>query len=231
MNTLGLIPARGGSKGIPRKNIRSLAGKPLIVWTIEAALRARGLAAVVVSTDDAGIAQVAREAGAQVPFMRPRELAADETPGIDPVFHALEMLPGHDAVLLLQPTSPLRTHEDIDGLLSRVADGTPSAVSLSLSAEHPAWMYRLDADQRIEPLLPNSGAARRQDLPPVYSLNGAMYYARTDWLRAQRGFVGPETIGYPMPPERSIDIDAPIDWHLAETLLAGAREQSVHNPI
>src|SRR5690349_11475180 len=112
MPVLGLIPARGGSKGIPRKNIKPIAGKPLIAWTIEAALAARGLDGVVVTTEDPEIAEVARAYGAEVPFLRPMELAADETPGIDPVLHALDMLPGFDAVLLLQPTSPLRTAAD-----------------------------------------------------------------------------------------------------------------------
>ncbi len=109
---LGLIPARGGSKGIPRKNIQPIAGKPLIAWTIEAA-RTAGLANVVVSTEDAEIAEVAREWGAEVPFMRPSELAADDTPGIEPVLHAIELLPDYEGVLLLQPTSPLRSSEDI----------------------------------------------------------------------------------------------------------------------
>ena len=112
--TLALIPARGGSKGIPRKNIRLIAGKPLIAWTIEAALRSSLLDAVMVTTDDPEIAEVASRAGAQVPFLRPAALAQDDTPGIAPVLHALDMLPGYDAVLLLQPTSPLRNTADID---------------------------------------------------------------------------------------------------------------------
>ena len=105
MNTFALITARGGSKGIPRKNIKMIAGKPLIVWTIEAALRSSFLNGVVVSTDDLEIAEVARRAGAQVPFMRPAELAQDQTPGLDPVLHALDQLPQFDSVLLLHATS------------------------------------------------------------------------------------------------------------------------------
>lgn len=112
--TLALIPARGGSKGIPRKNIRPIAGKPLIAWTIEAALAAEGIDRVVVSTEDEEIAAVAREWGAEVPFMRPSELASDEAPGIAPVLHAIDQLAGHKALILLQPTSPLRTAEQID---------------------------------------------------------------------------------------------------------------------
>lgn len=221
MTVFALIPARGGSKGIPRKNVRPIAGKPLIAWTIEAARAARDIDAVVVSTEDAEIADVARAWGAEVPFLRPVELAADETPGVDPVLHAIEMLPEHDAVILLQPTSPLRTAADIDGLLALVAQaGAPSAVSVCEPDSHPSWMYRLDGDGRLAPLLPVPAAVRRQDLPPVYSLNGAIYYARTAWLRERRGFVGPETIGYCMPADRSVDIDGPLDWRLAELLLA-----------
>jgi CMP-N-acetylneuraminic acid synthetase len=222
MKTLGLIPARGGSKGIPRKNVRLIAGKPLIAWTIEAALGAPGLAAVVVSTEDAEIAEVARAAGAEVPFMRPSELARDETPGIDPVLHAFEALPGYDAVMLLQPTSPLRTSEDIGGLLEKASQAAaPSGVSVSLVNDHPAWMFIIRDDGRLETLLPQAQIARRQDLPAVYALNGAMYFAQRDWLRQRRSFVGPETIAYPMATERSVDIDTPLDWRLAELLLGG----------
>ena len=222
MATFALIPARGGSKGIPRKNIREIAGKPLIAWTIEAARAAAGIDAVVVSTEDAEIAAVAREWGAQVPFIRPPELAADETPGIDPVLHAIGELPAYDAVLLLQATSPLRTTADIDGILSLAAEsGAPAVVSVCEPEDHPNWMYRLAAGSRLEPLLPAPAAARRQDLPPVYALNGAMYFARTAWLRETRGFLTDETCGYPMPAERSVDIDTPLVWRVAEMLLKG----------
>ena len=221
MTTFALIPARGGSKGIPRKNVRPIAGKPLIAWTIEAARAARGIDTVVVTTEDAEIADVARSWGAEIPFLRPAELAADETPGVDPVLHAIEMLPEHDAVVLLQPTSPLRTAADIEGLLALVAQAdAPSAVSICEPDSHPSWMYRLDEDGRLAPLLQIPPAARRQDLPPVYSLNGAIYYARTAWLRERRNFLGAETVGYRMPGERSVDIDGPLDWRLAELLLA-----------
>lgn len=218
--TLGLIPARGGSKGIPRKNIRLMAGKPLIAWTIEAALCSTRLDAVVVSTDDEEIAEVSRAVGAQVPFIRPAELAADDTPGIDPVLHAMGMLPQYDAVLLLQPTSPLRTTEDIDGLLSlAAATGAKSVVSVCEPEDHPFWMYRLGTDRRLERLIETPDIARRQDLPPVFALNGAMYFAHVDCLHRRRGFVGAETLGYPMPVERSVDIDGPLDWRIAELLL------------
>ena len=175
MNIFALITARGGSKGIPRKNIKIIAGKPLIVWTIEAALRSHLLKAVVVSTDDPEIADVARRAGAQVPFMRPAELAQDETPGLGPVLHALEQLPQFDSVLLLQPTSPLRTSDDIDSFLNLVTQKkAPSAVSVTEADTHPYWTYRINEDQTIAPFVDGAPVERRQDLPAVFSLNGAM---------------------------------------------------------
>ena len=218
--TLALIPARGGSKGIPRKNIRLIAGKPLIVWTIEAALRSDMLDAVVVSTDDPEIAEVARRAGAQVPFLRPAALAQDDTPGIAPVMHALDVLLGYGAVLLLQPTSPLRSTDDIEASLSlaRVRQAL-SVVSVTEPDTHPDWTYRLEADQRLTRRSADAPAMRRQDLPPVVALNGAMYYARIDWLRQCQRLVAPETLAYLMPRARSVDIDTALDWQLAELLL------------
>lgn len=221
--TLALIPARGGSKGIPRKNIRAIAGKPLIAWTIEAALRSGLLDAVVVSTDDAEIAEVARQAGAQVPFLRPAELAQDGTPGIDPVLHALGALPGFGAVLLLQPTSPLRSTADIDACLA-LAHGRQavSVVSVSEPDTHPEWTYRLGGDQTLRRFVDAAPVARRQDLPPVVALNGALYYAQTDWLLQGRRLVAPETLAYVMPRARAIDIDTPLDWQIADMLLKEA---------
>ena len=150
MTLLTLIPARGGSKGIPRKNIRPFCGKPLLHWTIDAALEADCVDCVVVSTDDAEIAEVAKAGGAKVPFLRPAELASDGAPGIAPVLHALEQFPQVSDVLLLQPTSPLRTSSDIEAIVAlREQAGLESAVSLTPSAKHPAWMYGLSDDQQL----------------------------------------------------------------------------------
>jgi len=220
VNTFALIPARGGSKGIPRKNIKLIAGKPLIVWTIEAALRSSLLSAVVVSTDDPEIADVARQAGAQVPFLRPAELAQDQTPGLDPVLHALDRLPQYDSVLLLQPTSPLRTAEDIDGCLNFAAlKNTPSAVSVAEAVVHPYWIYGLNADQTMTRFVDTAPLARRQDLPAAYALNGAMYFAEANWLRRSGSLVTAETLAYVMSMEHSVDLDTPLDWKFAELLL------------
>jgi len=216
----GLIPARGGSKGIPRKNIKVLAGKPLIAWTIEQALASGSLDSVVVTTDDEEIAEVARRYGAAVPFLRPPELARDDTPSLDPVLHAMDRLTDHDALVLLQPTSPLRTAGDIDGCvelaLSRELD---SVVSVCEPGKHPMWMYRMDKEQHLSRLIEGPEYTRRQDLPLVYAVNGALYFSDFAWLRRTRKFVTADSVGYVMPAERSIDLDTPLDWRLAEAIL------------
>lgn len=220
MKVLGLILARGGSKGIPRKNIKPIAGKPLIAWTIESAMRSCLLDAVVVSTEDEEIASVARHYGAQTPFMRPAELADDDTPGIEPVLHALSVLPGFDAVMLLQPTSPLRAADDIDSCirLAKVLD-VPRVVSVCESETHPFWMYSSDENQRLKPLLDVPAIAVRQELPTVFALNGAMYFSDVVSLQKQQTFITGDTVAYVMPPERSVDIDTEFDWKIAELLL------------
>ncbi|HYC48509.1 MAG TPA: acylneuraminate cytidylyltransferase family protein [Burkholderiales bacterium] len=223
MNVLGLIPARGGSKSIPRKNIRDLCGKPLIAHTIAAARSATSLARVVVSTDDDEIAAVAQAWGADVPFMRPAELALDDTPGVEPVLHALAQLPEFDWVLLLQPTSPLRTAADIDGIVARCRKrDASSAVSVCEAAKHPYWMYERDAEDRLVPVVDRPLVTRRQSLPPVYALNGALYLAQRDWLQQQRALIARDTLAYVMPPERSVDIDSALDWRWVECLMQDA---------
>lgn len=219
--TLALIPARGGSKGIAHKNVREICGKPLIAWTIEAALAAKGVARVVVSTEDNEIAEIARAWGADVPFMRPAELATDETPGIVPVAHAIEQLREHQDVLLLQPTSPLRGRREIEGLLEVTRkSAAPSVVSVTETRDHPAWMFRIDRLGQLERYDSSAEATRRQDLSALYSLNGAMYWARSDWLRREQTLIGKGTIGFVMDDESSVDIDTMLDWRLAEVLLA-----------
>ena len=218
--TLAVIPARGGSKGVAKKNIKPLAGKPLIAWAIESALRSELLDAVVISTEDEEIAAVARDWGASVPFLRPSALARDDTPGIEPIMHALGQLPDFDAVLVLQPTSPLRTTEDIDACIELAQKlRAPSAVSVTKPEKHPLWMYRIDADLCLHALIDAPAVSRRQDLPAVYALNGALYYARTEWLHRHRTLVSAETVAYVMPPERSIDLDTLLHWEFAELLL------------
>lgn len=218
-SVLAIIPARGGSKGVPRKNIRDLAGKPLIAWTIEAARKSIYIDRLVLSSEDTEIIEVARSWGCEVPFVRPTELAQDDTPGIDPVLHALTELPGYDYVVLLQPTSPLRTTADIDGCIVHCEEKTaPACVSVTEPAHHPQWMFTLSDAEVLLPISEQRGV-RRQDLPTVYALNGAVYVARTAWLFETRGFLGKGTHGYVMPSSRSIDIDTEQDIAFAACLL------------
>jgi N-acylneuraminate cytidylyltransferase len=220
MSMLALIPARAGSKGIPRKNIGNLHGKPLVAWTIEAAQGASGVDRVVVTTEDPEIADISRSWGAEVPFLRPVELSGDDTPGIEPVIHAISLLPDFDWVLLLQPTSPLRTAQDIDAIVELVKGrNAPSAVSVCEASSNPYWTYLVDTSDHLTPLVSAPLPTRRQDLPAAYSLNGALYLAKRDWLLENRTFVTAETLGYVMPVERSVDIDSPLDWKWAEFLM------------
>lgn len=223
---LGLVTARRGSKGLPGKNIRVVGGKPLIAWTLEAARNAALLDQVVVSTDDREIAETARRWGADVPFLRPAELARDESPHIDVVLHALAWLDEReeyrpDYVALLQPTSPLRTGEDIDGAVSLAREKNADAVvSVCETHDHPYLVRRLTADGRLEEFVPCPLAyARRQDLPPAYALNGAIYVNRRETLLASRTLCPAGALAYPMPVERSLQVDTVWDLRLAEYIL------------
>ena len=227
---LAVITARGGSKGLPQKNLRPLADKPLIAHTIDAAKHARFLDRTIVSTDDEQIAALARSHGADVPFLRPAELARDETPSLPVLIHAIRWLDGNEAyrpdyVMLLQPTSPLRTAQDIDNCitlaLEKDADGV---VSLCQAKHHPYWMKRVEADGRVTDLLLldqplETAYSRRQDLPPGYAINGAVYLVRREILLEYQTFYTDRTYAYVMPLERSLDIDTLWDFRLAEFVL------------
>ncbi len=219
---LAVIPARGGSKGVPGKNIRALAGRPLIAWTIAAAKHAPELDRVIISSDDADIIETAKAWGGKAPFTRPAELARDDTPGIAPVLHALDALPEtYDYVVLLQPTSPLRTGADISAALKICIDEhAPACVSVSAPHHAPWWMFSLSDSRRLLPLFPKDALpTRRQDMPEVYALNGAVYVAEVEWLRESKSFLTPETAAYVMPPERSLDIDTELDFRIAEAVV------------
>jgi CMP-N,N'-diacetyllegionaminic acid synthase len=231
MRILGLIPARGGSKGIPGKNVRLLGGKPLLAWTAEAALASRRLSRVVLSTDDdgpEGIAEAGRRCGLEVPFLRPAELARDETPSLSVVQHALEALEQagdrFDAVCLLQPTSPFRRAGDVDGCIAMLEErGLDAVVSvLPVPAEHnPHWVYFEDgagllrlATGEEQPI------PRRQELPPAFHRDGSVYVTRRDVVM-QGSLYGRRLGGYGMPDAgRSVNLDTPADWEWAERLIA-----------
>lgn len=218
---LAIIPARGGSKGLPGKNIKMLAGQPLLAWTIEAARKSAYIDRLILSSDDPEIIRVAKDFGCEVPFVRPKELAADDTPGISPVLHALSLLPGYDYVALLQPTSPLRLAEDIDACLERCHHAqAPACVSVTQAAQSPYWMYKFETGDRLTPFLADASRfARRQDLPAAYALNGAVYVGRVESVLADQTFLGPETVGQVMPEARSADIDGERDFAWIEFLL------------
>lgn len=219
MEIVGLVTARGGSKRLPRKNVLPIGGKPMIAWTIEAARQSTGLRRVIVSTDDEEIARVSRRYGADVPFIRPIELALDDSDHVAVVEHALDWLEEHEGVepayvLLLQPTSPLRTAEDIDACISIARQSDPPAVvSMSTMSSHA---YRLGEGGLLERAL-DGGDSRPQLVAP----NGAVYCNRVDSLRVERTFIPAGALGYVMPRERSLDIDTDWDFELAEAALRG----------
>jgi len=221
MSVLALIPARGQSKGVERKNLRLLRGAPLIFWTIQAAQQATGINQVVVSTEDNEIAAVARSLGVQQPLMRPAELAEDTTPGVAPVLHAAEELPQFSLILLLQPTSPMRSVADIEGILEfQRRTEAKSVVSVSPVAESPQLFFSLESDNTLTPLLTEGlDLRRRQDFQQFHKLNGAMYLVERNWLLEHRTLVNSSTLGYEMPFERSIDIDTHEDFARAEMLM------------
>ncbi len=217
---LAVIPARGQSKGLPRKNILPIGGKPLIVWTIEAAAGSKLIDQSIVSTDDAEIAEIARNHGVEVPFMRSSDLATDDATSIDVVLDACSRLPGFDWVVLLQPTSPLRSYDDIDRAINQcTAMQAPACVSVSETHQHPYWTFFVQPDGTLRSVIAAEVPHRRQDLPKTYALNGAIYIARIPWLEASRNFISPETVAFEMDAKRSIDIDTASDFAIAAMLI------------
>ncbi|MBN2386556.1 MAG: acylneuraminate cytidylyltransferase family protein [Anaerolineales bacterium] len=229
---LAVIPARGGSKGVLRKNVRALAGKPLIAYTIEAALQVGDrLQGVIVSTDDQAIAEVALQHGAEVPFLRPPELSSDRIPMVPVLQHAVgesEARGGTrlDWILLLQPTAPLRTPDDIRAAIELATrGGCDSVISVvQVFAVHPILMKRIEGDRLLPFCIEEQEGTRRQDYqPPAYMRNGAIYLTRRDVLM-ERGSIWGEIIRpYVMPEERSVSIDHELDFKLAELMLQHQR--------
>jgi CMP-N-acetylneuraminic acid synthetase len=227
MKTLGIIPARGGSKGVPRKNIRLIAGKPLIAYTIEAAKGSRLLRRLITSTDDIETAEIAKSLGSEV-LMRPTELAADDTPMFAVIQHVLETIGKSDAyyehVVILQPTAPFRTSRHIDEAITLLENTkADSVVSVSPVPGHynPYWQFIVqDGELRLfigKPL--SQIITRRQELPKTYTRNGAIYAFRTALVFAQRNIYGDRCIPYIMSVKDSVNIDSVEDFWLAERLL------------
>lgn len=225
---LAIIPARGGSKGLPGKNIKPLCGKPLIAYTIEAALAAKSVERVILTTDDESIATAARKYGVEVPFMRPTELAQDDSSAVDVYRYTLERLnkgcsAAYDEFVVLQPTSPLRTASDIDAAIdlfrSRKAD---SVISVCEADHPPIWAKKIDGEGVLRDYFTeSSGVKNRQKIPVAFMPNGAIYVLKSMLL--DRGtYYSDRTFPYKMPVERSIDIDSRIDFDFAEFLVSRA---------
>ncbi|MBU0587297.1 MAG: acylneuraminate cytidylyltransferase family protein [Gammaproteobacteria bacterium] len=227
MKILAVIPARGGSKSVPRKNIAHIAGKPLLSFTVEEAQKVPAITDLVVSTDDQEIASVARSLGVQVPFLRPTELATDQAQSAPVLRHCLlemEALRGlrYDAVLMLQPTTPLRQachiETAIDMLVAYECDSVVSVVSVG--GYHPFRMKRLVGKQLINLIDQGFEDMRpRQVLPPVYIRNGAVYLSRRHVVAEQEQVVGSVCLGFEMGADESVNIDDRLDFKMAEILL------------
>ncbi len=228
MRVQAIITARGGSKGLPRKNVLPLAGKPLIAWTIEAALACSMIDDVILSSDDAEICSIAATHGCGVPFRRPPELASDAATSMDVLRHAIQSQEQPPVmVVLLQPTSPLRTSADITAAIELMLGASaPACVGVTECKKPPHWIYRRDDGGHLSPVLADSAKlSRRQEMESFVAINGAIYVAKVPWLFANGGFLGPETIAYSMPADRSVDIDDHMDFKLAELLML-ERERS-----
>lgn len=212
--TLAIIPARAGSVRLPRKNVRALGGKPMIAWTIEAALASASIAAVLVTSDDSDVLALAREMGVHQVIHRPESLATSTASSTDVVMHALNVDGGaHASFCLLQPTSPLRSVADIEGALRLHRPAGQPVVSVCETAHPLVWCVGVDDDGVVQPIDARLPA-------PAYTLNGAIYALTVDGFRADARFTPPGTLAFRMPRDRSVDVDTLQDFLLCEALLA-----------
>lgn len=225
LKVLGVITARGGSKGIPGKNIKEMCGKPLIAWTIEAAQGSKLLTDFLVSTDDSAIAEVSRQFGAPVPFMRPPELATDEATSMAVVQHALKWMEDnegktYDALLILQPTSPLRTSEDLDKCIEimQKTDCDSVMAMYRLSDLTLKKLKYLDGDRVLPVVDEGPQTTPRQESRPLYKRNGCAYLTKTTLIK-QGDLFGKDCRAHVMPEEQTADINTPMDFEIAEYLM------------
>ena len=222
-SVLAIIPARGGSKGIPGKNIKPLCGHPLIAYTVSAARKSKYVDAVVVTTDSKEIAEVSRRYVAEVPFMRPEKLASDTSKTIDAVVHARDAMVNlgreYDIIVLMQPTSPLRHAEDVDGAIEAYfSHGLMGVASVLEASENPVLTRHLDEFGVMHPLIPISSTIRRQDMPRFYHVNGAIYVNDFHGLSLDTS-LNDNPVAYVMKKDRSLDIDNIEDFLRAEAIL------------
>lgn len=221
---LAIIPARGGSRRLPDKNIKLLDGKPLIAWTIEAAKKAHCIDKLIVSTDSTKIAEISKQYGAEIPFIRPQSLSNDTSSSIDVILHAVNYFKVieelYEYIILLQPTSPLRSSEDINNAFKILNKETLAIISVCESEHSPLWSNTLPADLSMKNFLRQENKnVRSQDLPKYYRLNGAIYISKLNYFIKKNGFLAESTKAFVMPVIRSVDIDNEIDFLVAEALI------------
>ncbi|MGN6800170.1 MAG: acylneuraminate cytidylyltransferase family protein [Gaiellaceae bacterium] len=228
LRVLGIVPARGGSKGVPRKNERLLGGRTLIERARDAASESGVIDRLVLSTDSESIAALGKTLGIDVPFMRPAHLATDESPMLGVVEHALDALAGDgyrpDAVALLQPTSPLRRADHIADAVDLLVGDATSVVSVTAIPPHlaPHYAMRIDGPHLVPFLSEGAAVTRRQDVPPAYFRNGTIYLTRVEVVLEQHDLYGTRCIPLEIPAEDALSIDTEDDWELAERRLTGA---------
>ena len=227
---LAIIPARGGSKGIPGKNIKEIANKPLIAWTIEHAKKSRYINKLIVSTDDSSIAEVAKSFGCDVPFLRPKNLSTDESHRNEYIRHTLDKFSEYDHLVILQPTSPLRDVNHIDEAIDFYLNKkSPACVSVCEQKPSPHWMFSMKENKKLKPILRNPIFSRRQDIENFYCLNGAIFIINAKFFMESTEpdpFLTEQTIGFKMDALSSIDIDDQLDWFIAEKIL-NSRDQII----
>jgi CMP-N,N'-diacetyllegionaminic acid synthase len=229
---LGIVPARGGSKGIARKNIRLLCGKPLLAYTAAAAKRSARLTRVLLSTDDSEIARVGRESGLDAPFLRPRELAQDATPMIDVILHAIRWTQQqgecYDAICLLQPTSPLRSAETIDRCIAELWEkkvDTVVTVRPVPTEFNPHWVFFRDSDGLLQPSIPQrEPIPSRQQLPPAYHRDGSIFATKTQVVIERGSLYGDKILGVLSPEAEACDLDTEEQWLALERRLSSGAE-------
>lgn len=232
---IAIIPARGGSKGVPGKNFKELAGKPLIAYTIEAALHATGIDRVIVTTDSKEIANIAKQYGAEVPFLRPDELASDTSSAVDVYLHAVEYLMRQDnstieSFMVLLPTAPLRGSKHIDEAIAMYKQKKPQTLlSVKEADVPPTWYMQCDEDGRMHNagFTSNRVIANRQENDIYYIPNGAIYILDYKLLKEERTYYSKDTLAYIMSAKDSVDIDTMLDFQFAEVLMKELKENPV----
>jgi len=220
MSLLAVITARGGSKGVPRKNIKNFAGKPLIAWAIEEAKKSKYIDRLIVSTEDEEIRYVSQQFGADVPFLRPKELAEDHSESVDVLLHAIQMFPQYEWVMQLQPTSPFRSVIDIDSSFEFATKHKfESVIAITSAEKSPYWYFRKLENQRIERIIAGNFSSNRQDVEKAFIPCGTIFLFKKTWLIKNRKYIREDSVGFEIPRKRAFEIDSLDDWEYAEYLM------------